>query len=441
MMLKTTIEVTAEVEVPAVPEVFRMANGAALPIAAVTVEGLRGVAALVDGGRTVEQVADHLGKPVAWVARRASIARLAPAIRDAFEDAKSPIAKWTATHLELVARLPEHVQLAWWKERKSDSWRYQRLGNIATRELSEALKDVTRELSRAPWPLDAVDVAKGCGACDKCPMRTSMQVDMFEDFEPKKGDRCLDEGCWERKAEAFRKAHLASVRAKHPDLVIVADGMSLNEEKAIGAVSKYEYRACKKSERGAVPTVEIHDGERVGGVVWMKKGRAPSVSGAMRPKAKPEEVRERKRVRHMCEALGKLLEAAKYEDLTIEKPRQVFALALAFRSGFDDDADWKRFEKEKGRTLGQIGERVWLELVEGQVAGLVRYNPVNVPTVEAIMWVAGLIGTDYAALRAAAEKAVPEPVKRGEAKVAQKGAADPAKASGKAKGKGKGAKK
>lgn len=364
------------------------------------IEEARGVATLMSS-LSLKEVADRLGKPERWIARRAAIANLAPLIVSAFEDARSPIAAWSARHLELVARLPRPVQESWW--RGLEKWSRPRLAHESVSELEESLSRLRRSLGDAPWEM---------AECGNCQRRTGAQPALFDD-SPRRGDQCLDAACWEAKMRKHSAAAVAAARAKHEKLVVLdGRGYARTDEKTVAAPDgrEYEYRNAKKGEKGVVAAIVLKDGGAVSAVKWVMRGAAATV-GEARPKADPAAVRERKRIRHMCEALGKILDTKKYEDLTIERPRQVFVLALSFRCGYRNDADWKRFEREKGLKLDELGERVWRELVEDEVRGLVHYNALDVPDLKQIEWVAQLVGADYKALRAAAQAAVPEPMK------------------------------
>jgi ParB/RepB/Spo0J family partition protein len=167
---------------------------------------------LLDAGWTETQVADKLGRPASWVARRAQIRRLSPKIKAMLDDEKSPVYGLQASMLTLLARVDEATQEAFVEERR---WGHG-LRDYSERELKESMNRFLRRVDKTPWdPADAT-LLPIAGACTTCHKRNDRQALLFcdEDDEasPDKGARCLDAKCYDAKASA----HVGADRREAP---------------------------------------------------------------------------------------------------------------------------------------------------------------------------------------------------------------------------------
>lgn len=166
------------------------------------IEEARGVRMLLDGGRSVADIADKLGKSVAWVYRRDAIARLVPEFASEVERGTRPegsehvapyeVSGWWCAPvavLEYVGRLPEDVQA-----------RIQYTMADDMDALKDSVEDLLMEIAEAPWNTDGTNAFEA--KCAKCAKRTDAQAVLFEDMA--ESGRCLDRDCWDKQIAKFR---------------------------------------------------------------------------------------------------------------------------------------------------------------------------------------------------------------------------------------------
>lgn len=135
-------------------------------------------------GRSIEHVADKLGRTPAWVRRRLTLLSLCEAARERMRRGELPLA-----HAERLAAVDEATQarvLSRYRDELPASGAFAR--------------DVVFELhalDQAPFDVD--DTKLPGGSCSKCPKRSDTQVDLFGGAT---GDaRCLDAACWSKKSD------------------------------------------------------------------------------------------------------------------------------------------------------------------------------------------------------------------------------------------------
>lgn len=158
-------------------------------------------------GRTIEAVADKLGRTPAWVRRRLTLLSLCEAARERMRRGELPLA-----HAERLAAVDEATQA--------------RVLSRYSGELPASgafARDVALELhaiNQAPFDVD--DAKLPGGSCAKCPKRSDTQVDLFGGAT---GDaRCLDAACWAKKNDAsWERAQRDAKKRKLP--IIDAKGV------------------------------------------------------------------------------------------------------------------------------------------------------------------------------------------------------------------------
>ena len=165
-------------------------------------EEARGVSTMLTlRGGDHASVADSFRVPVAWVARRARLLDLSSTWKAAASDPDSPVHRWSANQLEVIARV------AWDEQERlySQDMRFRLPINPKVKDLEEHVASHLRRLAAAGWDLDDDGLLTGRPACSSCCDRTSRQPLLFEelrDDEEKVGDRCTNRPCWDRKADA-----------------------------------------------------------------------------------------------------------------------------------------------------------------------------------------------------------------------------------------------
>lgn len=239
-------------------------------------EEAHGVASLLATGKPLEAIADHLGKPVRWVARRAHLANLSPAWRDHVADPESPAAGMSAAQLELIARLPLDAQDDFLRGQRHNLSSSTPLGQIAA-----AIGRATRKLTSAPWPVEDSELLPDAGACAGCPKRTSCHPLLWEEAEVDGSERCLDSSCWNAKTDAYLRRQAQSL-GENPLLLgypeDVPEGISGR------VISLWSCEHFSKPTKGAEQAVVIHGPER-GAIVWARV--ADSASPATKKAANP----------------------------------------------------------------------------------------------------------------------------------------------------------
>jgi ParB/RepB/Spo0J family partition protein len=283
----------------------------------------RGVKALVDhGGWRLEDVADRLGRSVAWVAGRARLNSLSEAWRALVEDPKSWAAQWPVGHLLLVARLEPAGQDGLLADMAHT---YNRNG-LTFGDLKRMVSDRTRHLRQAPWKVADGALVPEAGPCTACLSRSSANPGLFEDLDSdnlKRTDRCLDPTCWAKKLAAHLEAKAAELRGTHGEVVEVSKSWDARDQKP-GRLRDYQVEECRKDAKGAKPCLVVA-GEGAGRMYWgiprvdpattnSRGGRAIDPQTGKPVQKSLKERQEDLRRRRIARAVKALLEQADVAD-------------------------------------------------------------------------------------------------------------------------------
>lgn len=165
-----------------------------------------GFEALIERGRSVAEVADRIGRPPAFVARRLQLLNLTPGSRQAFDEERLSIGAAMA-----LARLPETLQnqaleelleaareIHWALDVDDDD--EPTTSTISAKEANRLIRGkYLLRLADVPWDLADEAVADGRPDCSTCPARTGNQAHLWDD-QP--ADLCLDPECYRAKLDA-----------------------------------------------------------------------------------------------------------------------------------------------------------------------------------------------------------------------------------------------
>lgn len=386
------------------------------------------VQALLDAGATTADVASRLGKTRRFVQRRASITRLAGCWRKAAQDPALAVKDWPATHLEMIARLPEGIQEALHDMASGAYWGLQLHAVPDTDDLERHIGRFTHELKRATFKTSDDSLVPEIGACAECEKRSSCSPLLFDELseledaaEISKQDRCLDDDCWKRKSAAAAAVKVASLEQKHGALLVK---VSAQHPTPAGCVHRHDVYEVKKSTPGAVPVVVV-DGEDAGRTFWATRpyGRAATVASAGAPGVKPlaerRQALQKRRHVHAVALLRTQLDEAGVDDVYEandqgEARDLLLMLVAAFgaASSLDYSADpWADFDgfAKDGDELEHVWSGVKQKISE-------QITPVQVDRFQGLdedldnaRRIARLIGADMDALVAEAEVQIPEP--------------------------------
>lgn len=154
---------------------------------------------MIDGGRrTVQQIAEKVGRPVTYVAQRLRLCELGKEARAALDTDKINLG--TAV---LIARIPPSLQAealrsiqGWWTAAQ------------VKRELDASY---FLRLDRAPFDISDAKLVPEAGACTACPKRTGQQRELFPDAA--RADLCTDRVCYRGKLDAVWQIRLKQAKA------------------------------------------------------------------------------------------------------------------------------------------------------------------------------------------------------------------------------------
>ncbi len=166
---------------------------------------------------TVEQIAAKCGKSPAYVASRARLAQLAPAVTEAF--AKDEIG---AGHALLLAKLQpkqqEEALAACYQESYSNGSKPKRI-LLPVRHLQQWIEhNILLELATAPFSKEDAQLVPEAGSCVDCPKRTGHNTLLFAEIGASQPDSCSDPKCYAAKIDA----HVKHTVAAKPNLVQIS---------------------------------------------------------------------------------------------------------------------------------------------------------------------------------------------------------------------------
>jgi ParB family chromosome partitioning protein len=182
-------------------------------------------------GYDVAALVEKSGKSASHIYARLSLLQLIPTIAEAFTAERI-----TASHANLLARLPQEVQAAAYEQCWRKDWQDKEPHLLPAKHLSAWIQ-TNLDLSLADAPFDKEDPTLNptAGACVTCPRRSGFNTSLFIDVQ---GDQCLDSPCYQVKINA----HIDREVAAHPDLIQIENGYRSPKEQRPGAVQRGVFR-------------------------------------------------------------------------------------------------------------------------------------------------------------------------------------------------------
>ncbi len=377
--------------------------------------------ALIDGGRTVAQAAERIGRDVRFVRRRLALRNLAPVARELLEQDKISLGVAqvlaSADH-ETQARVIEDDL----------SWNLEQGRAINVGDVVDAITSDSLELAQAPWDLADATLHTPAGACATCPKRTGHQAELLPEMAG--DDRCLDATCFDAKREShsarvvhqLRRNHKRVLEIWHPNSLPATAKKAKDVVRSYGQVSRYGnnegWYGASEQTPGAIPAV-VRDGREAGTVQWLSdrfpgttaatEDEADDEGGDWQPRAERQARRDDPFARKQAarETRNAAVEAALLAKLPANPLTSPLTLPLLQTLVY--------FEAPNLAGAADLGEAIRLILAE--IVGAVANNLEDVlANDDDLVNVAALLGVDLAPVQAAYDAAIAPPATTPKAK-------------------------
>ncbi len=182
-------------------------------------------------GYDVAALVEKSGKSASHIYARLSLLQLIPEIAQAFTEERI-----TASHANLLARLPQDHQAAAFENCWRKDWQDKELHLLPAKHLSAWIQaNLYLNLAEAPFDREDTTLNPTAGACVTCPRRSGFNTSLFADVQ---GDQCLDAPCFQSKVTA----HIDRELAARPQLVSIETAWRSPKEQRPGALQRNQFR-------------------------------------------------------------------------------------------------------------------------------------------------------------------------------------------------------
>ncbi len=182
-------------------------------------------------GYDVAALVEKSGKSASHIYARLSLLQLIPTVAEAFTQERI-----TASHANLIARLPQDVQANAYEHCWRKDWQDKEPHLLPAKHLAAWIQaNLYLSLADAPFDREDPTLNPTAGACVTCPRRSGHNTSLFCDVQ---GDQCLDSSCYHSKVEVFLDREIAA----HPGLVQIENGWRNPKEQRPGAVQRGHIR-------------------------------------------------------------------------------------------------------------------------------------------------------------------------------------------------------
>lgn len=204
------------------------------------IEEAEGLQALIELGRTVDELAKTVGKSKGHLYGSLKLLKLPTG--EAREALRS--GRLSRNHAILIGRVPsEKLRLRLVQEvLHPKGYQYEEWGArpgevLSIRDLKKLIeKDYSRELKGAPFDRQALDLVDGAGSCDAC----SFRAGNMPDADPgARADVCTDTECYAKKCSAHRLGEVERLKAKGIQVLPSKDAQRLFSTHSFQPDSKY----------------------------------------------------------------------------------------------------------------------------------------------------------------------------------------------------------
>ena len=182
-------------------------------------------------GYDVAALVEKSGKSASHIYARLSLLQLIPSIAEAFTQERI-----TASHANLLARLPQEFQANAYEECWRKDWKDAEPHLLPAKHVAAWIQaNLYLSLANAPFDREDPTLNPTAGAYTTCPRRSGYNTSLFIDVQ---GDQCLDSACYQIKVEA----HIDREIAAKPELVQIENGWRNPKEQRPGAVQRGHIR-------------------------------------------------------------------------------------------------------------------------------------------------------------------------------------------------------
>ena len=211
-------------------------------------EEARGFQRLLDlPGYGVAALVEKSGKSASHICARLALLQLIPEVAEAFTQERI-----TASHANLIARLPQEHQAAAFEQCWRKDWQDKEPHLLPARHIAAWIQaNLYLSLADAPFDREDYTLNPVAGACSACPRRTGYNTSLFADVETE-GDQCLDAPCFHAKVTA----HIDREIAARPELVQIETAWRHPKEQRPGALQKHQYRDLPEANPDAEPSCD-----------------------------------------------------------------------------------------------------------------------------------------------------------------------------------------
>lgn len=158
------------------------------------------------------------------------------ALRIADNEALEVFVHNTASHANLIARLPQEHQANGFENCWRKDWQDKEAHLLPAKHLSAWIQaNLYLNLADAPFDREDTALKPEAGACVTCPRRSGYNTSLFADVQ---GDQCLDGACYQSKVTAYLDGEVAA----RPELVQIETVWRNPKEQRPGALNKNQYR-------------------------------------------------------------------------------------------------------------------------------------------------------------------------------------------------------
>ena len=182
-------------------------------------------------GYDVAALVEKSGKSASHIYARLSLLQLIPTVAEAFTQERI-----TASHANLIARLPQEHQAAAFENCWRKDWQDKEAHLLPAKHLSAWIQaNLYLNLADAPFDREDPALKPEAEACVTCPRRSGYNTSLFADVQ---GDQCLDSACFQAKVTA----HIDREIAARPELVTIETAWRSPKEQRPGALQRNQFR-------------------------------------------------------------------------------------------------------------------------------------------------------------------------------------------------------